>query len=119
MELLLQNCFKMTTFLQTLLVHPFFLLQKYAFAFESAHTSHLLSGISNNFSLIYNITQGLRNSGTLRFSATFHNGWLYHCDTFLLVYPTSFCRSIQVPVFMPGSKSWYFKVFKGHKLKKS
>lgn len=49
MELLLQKCFKMTTFLQTLLVQPFSLLQKYAFAFESAHTSQLVSGISNNF----------------------------------------------------------------------
>lgn len=40
--------------------------------------------------LIYNITQGLRNSGISRFSATFHNGWLYHCDTFLLAYPKVF-----------------------------
>ena len=105
MELLLQKCFKMTTFLQTLLVHPFSLLQKYVFAFESAHTSHLVSGISNNFFLIYNITQGLMNSGISRFSATSHNGWLYHCDTFLLVYPKVFAdlsKSLflcQVPSF--------------------
>ena len=90
MKLLLQKCYKITTFLQTLLVYSFFLSQKYAFAFESAHTFHLVSGIRNNFSLVYNITQGLRNSGTLRFSATFHNGWLYHCETFLLVYPKGF-----------------------------
>lgn len=64
--------------------------------------------------LIYNITQGLRNSGISRFSATFHNGWLYHCDTFLLLIQ-KFCRSVQVPVFMPGFKPWYFS-FQGTKI---
>lgn len=97
MELLLQKCFKMTTFLQTLLVQPFSLLQSggdnllISLCFCFWICSHFSVGFWHQQQfLIYNITQGLRNSGISRFSATFHNGWLYHCDTFLLAYPKVF-----------------------------